>query len=188
MVLKRPAGLERLAEYAEISPIPPIFTEAVGVTWPKVRADISGERVAAGRFYREIADRIFRSQHPFKSELAADYAIYIGMSIALARRMGQLADPETIIWGINYPKTYEQHELRGSIYPIWAHTTLCELKTQPDYYPFTQDPIASTVHRLKVRTGLSPNKSQLEEARLFVDDYYRDPAHTRDLLFIAGKV
>lgn len=184
MVLKRPAGLERLAKYAESSPIPPIFTEAVGVTWPKVRADISGERADAGRFYREIADRIFRSQHPFKSELAANYGIYIGMSIALARRLGELTEPDTIIWGLNHPKTYEQHELRGSIYPIWGHTTLCELRARPEYYSLTRSPI----HRAKMAVGLAPTSADLEVARLFVDEYYKDPSHTRDLIFIAGKV
>jgi hypothetical protein len=188
MVLKRPSGLERLADYAEASPVPVLFAEAVGSVWPKVRADISAQREEPERFYRGIADRIFRSQHPFRSELAADYAIYVGMAIALAKRMGELADPETIIWGINYPKTYEQHELRGSIYPIWGHATLCELMAQPRYYPFMQDPIGSTLHKLKVKTGFSPNEAQLEAARLFVDDYYKDPSHTRDLLFTAGKV
>lgn len=184
MVMKRPAGLERLAEYAETSPIPPLFAEAVGATWPKVRMDISGQRVESERFYREIADRLFRSQHPFKSELEANYAVYLGMSIALARRLGELAQPETIIWGLNYPKTYEQHELRGSIYPVWGHTTLCELRARPEYYSLTRSPL----YRAKMALGLAPTSTHLESARVFVNDYYRDPSHTRDLVFIAGKV
>lgn len=183
MVLKRPHGLERLADYASKSNIPPIFLEAVTTLWPNVHSSTSSEG-SSGSFHKEIAARLFRSTGPFDQELLADYALSLGMSIALAKSLTTDRNPEAIMAAINQPNTFEQHQLRNSIYPHWGHATLCELQATPDYYSLTRSPL----HKLRVVTGLAPNTTHLAKVLPFMDDYYADPSHIRDLLFLSGKV
>lgn len=184
MILIKPAGLERLAVYTESSTIPPVFAEAVGATWPRVKADIHAQRVDPKKYFREIADRLFRSRHPFTTEVEAGYATHLGMAIGLSKKLRDTAVPEVLQRALEFPMGETQRRLCESIYETWGRVVQYEKQTHPTAYPLKEQPLVL----VKLITGYIPSGTRLKQARLFMDDHYLDPSNTRDLLFVAGKV
>lgn len=184
MILVKPAGLERLAEYTESSTIPSVFAEAVGATWPKVKADISAQRVDPKKYFREIVDRLFRSQHPFTTEMEAGYATHLGMAISLSKKLRDAAVPEVLQRALEFPMGEAQQRLCESIYETWERVVQYEKQTRPTTYPLTEQPLVL----VKLITGFTPSGKKLAQARLFLDNRYLDRSNIRDLLFVAGKV
>lgn len=189
-MLKQPGGLERLAEYSAQSSIPSEFAHAVDAIWPRVKSYLSPYYVDDSKFHLEMAVRLFRSSHPFTHELEAQHAIYFGKSVGLVKELTSETDPDLILQSILGRRTFREYEIMEKIFNSWGIANGCESRGVNDgwrvLYPWQTLWRAS--HSLEVKLGYAAGPEHLKKVPPFLEEYFSDPSHRRDMIFHAQLV
>ena len=180
-MLKRPGGLERLAEYSAHSNIPAEFADAVDALWPTV---------SGAKQNLEMVTRLFRSTHPFRHELEAGYALFFGKSVGLVKALTTETDPDLVLQSILGRRTFKEYQLMEKIFNSWGSAISCESRSINDGWRvlFPWPSLYSLSHRLEIAMGLSVGPEHLNRVPQFLEDYFLDTSHRKDMIFHANLV